>query len=1646
MLLCYTGWSQSCDANVPVISIDLSATPDTSWTLLEADAPTREGYCCGASGSTNCISFEITLHPNSAGIFFDYDGAPAFGSLRWRLDCGPEYTLRDTICVTDPGPFTLSFCKSGSDNGNYTLISVAKPTFPESPQNVPANCIQPVEILGVTANSVSWISISPGNPGDYDGQLSCTNCLTPTFTPDPNGPSEIEYRVCGYPILDYCVGNIEFCDTVKFIMQDSLKVSVSPINPAFCAGGDITLTATGIGGDGNYSYIWYDNGLNIIGTGANLVVDQAGSYSVEVRDGNYEPGACDNMLSGITVVETTPPSVDAGEDVVVCADNPTASLNGVINFATGGTWSGGAGTYTDDLNDLSLSYTPTQAEIAAGSVVLTLASTGAGSGCINTSDQVEVFFVDTIQTTLSDQDLSCFGGTMLMDPSVSGGMAPFQYIWSDNSVNPTNEVGAGAHCVTITDAIGCQVTECFTVSTPSQLLADMSNTPVTSDGLTDGTATVDATGGTAPYTYLWSTSGTTATIAGLPYGVYTVTVTDDNGCQQEGSTVVNEPRCNGFSASTTKSDVQCNGDNTGEAEVLIVGGQAPFDILWNDPLGQTSAIASNLAAGAYQVLVTDDNACFAVSSASIFEPTQVLNSFTSSDASILGGSDGAATANPIGGTPAYTYFWSNGETTQSISDLTAGWYIVTITDDNGCSLVDSTYINEPPCNEMALNVNVVSPVCNGDKTGEADLMVLNGVGPYAITWSTGEINVSSIANVEAGVHNVEVTDSRGCYVFKSFGISEPTAVSLALEATPSTCVGSDNGTIDLSVVGGTFPYYYYAWDNGATTEDVINLAPGSYAVVVTDEMGCTASSSASVTDPDALDIAYSVSNVTCYEGTDGAIDVTVTGGSLPYNFNWSNGETTEDLSSIDFGGYILNFTDGNGCPLAGAVNIPVDEPEPVGAQDIAIACPVPGANEALVTITPTGGSNMNYEISFDGGSTFLPAGDYDALMATGQAHSILIQDNNGCTSLVQAFDIDATVVIDAIDFNKCYTLSQTDETITVSMSGGTSDYSVSFDNGASFNAVGTYTLDVPINATHPVVVMDAKGCVSAPTLIDLPAPLDQSINVTSNFNGAAISCNGLSDGELTSSATGGSAPYDFEWANGVFTANNANLSAGMYSVTVTDAEGCIISGNFTLLEPDPVVATASITSDYNGFDISCNGGSNGEAMVNNVGGVGPYSSEWSNGMLGDFCSTMNAGMHTVTVIDANGCMTTSSVTLDEPTEMGMTSTPTDATCNGFTDGSIDLNPTGGVAPYTFNWSNGALTEDISGIGVGSYDVTVTDNNGCVDNMSTAISAPTTVVLSAVETAVKCYGGNDGAVDLTPVGGTGPYTVSWDNGAGTEDIGTLSAGTYVATVMDAQGCMEQYTATVAQPDDVVLSALATDPACNGFSNGSVDLSVVGGIQPYTYAWSNGPATEDVQSLSIGGYQVTVTDANGCVKYGNYTLLEPAVLDVELTSPENFHGHNISFANGSDGVIYATVTGGTEQYTYYWSNGMSSEDISGLAAGEFTLVVVDAQGCQASRSIHLRDPLDLELPTAFSPNQDGFNDEFFIRGLDAYPNNKVIITNRWGNIVFEEEAYKNNWKGTNKNGDDLPEGVYFVILEIDGTTITRENYLHIKRNQP
>ncbi len=437
---------------------------------------------------------------------------------------------------------------------------------------------------------------------------------------------------------------------------------------------------------------------------------------------------------------------------------------------------------------------------------------------------------------------------------------------------------------------------------------------------------------------------------------------------------------------------------------------------------------------------------------------------------------------------------------------------------------------------------------------------------------------------------------------------------------------------------------------------------------------------------------------------------------------------------------------------------------------------------------------------------------------------------------------------------------------------------------------------------------------------------------------------------------------------------------------------------------------------------SCNGGNNGAIDLSATGGNPGYSYLWSNGATTQDVTALTAGTYVVTVTDQTPCSTATSIVVTEPTLLTSILLPTDASCNGFADGGVTNNIAGGIAGYTCIWSTGSTAQNITGLTAGSYSVTVSDANNCTTVSSTSVLEPTAISIADSVLLPSCTGDSNGAILLTPAGGTGNYTYLWSTGDVVATISLLPAGTYGVTVTDGTGCSHVDSVLVADPAPLIPSIQSYAPACAGDSSGSIDLTPTGGTPVYTYAWSNGSSLEDLTGIASGTYAVIVTDQNGCVASDSVTLNEPAAIVASGTSTDDTGSNN--------GSIDLTASGGTGSLSYLWSNGATTQDINGLAAGTYTVTITDDNSCidVQTFTIDLVIAVGEAFPVGVSVAPNPFSTSFIIR-LSGMGNvsAQLALTDLQGRLLWEQNDVT---EGQVLVDPVLTAGVYFLEVRMAG----------------
>ncbi|MCX7954035.1 MAG: PKD domain-containing protein, partial [Bacteroidales bacterium] len=1165
-----------------------------------------------------------------------------------------------------------------------------------------------------------------------------------------------------------------------------------------------------------------------------------------------------------------------------------------------------------------------------------------------------------VASILTYTDVTCYGlcngsATAVM----GGGTPPYTYQWSNGANTQTiNNLCAGLYTVTITDQIGCTSTATVDIKQPLPLNLSFTVQDIVCFSQCNGQISVIVSGGTPSYSYLWSNNANTSSISNLCSGVYSVTVTDANGCTRSGTRTISDVPPIQISGTTTNANC---GQSNGSINISVSQAVPPLTFNWSN--GATTEDLNNIPSGIYYVTVTDSKGCTATATYTITDigaPTANITVYQ--NVLCYNSCNGALNVNVTGGTSPYTFIWNNGQTTQIATNLCAGTYHVTVTDAAGCSTINTIVLNQPPALQV-VQINKTNPSCNGSCNGSVTAIVTGGTPPYSYNWSGGNPfggttpNQQSTSGLCNGNLYVTVVDANNCTATAMTFISEPTPMTLIPFSTPVTCAGYNNGTASVLVQGGT-PPYTYQWSantGGQITQTAINLGPGVYSCTVTDANGCTQSMNVTVTSPQPLQFSsVSYTNLPCYMSNNGTITVNVMGGTPPYSFNWTNSNgtfssTSQNLSNLPAHTYFLTVTDANGCSINTTVII--NQPPPLQLSLIKTNETCYQYCNGIIQANVSGGQ-MPYSYIWSNGATT----NVNDSLCPG-LYSVTVVDNNGCSITGNATIIGPPLLqISIVDIVPA-TCGQANGEATIAFQGGSAGYIIQWSTGGTT----VHESNMPAG-NHTVTVIDTNGCVAT---LNVPVPNLNGPQITDIIE-IPVTCAGAMNGAAIvkyQESTPPAPPYTVIWSNGLYGDTITGLSGGLYFVTVQDNNGCIAVGSAVIHEPTNFVSIVSSTTHNH-----CYGECIGTASVIAAGGTQPYTYNWLGlGYTTPNVTNLCAGTYTVVCVDANGCTSTNSVTITQPSQLSITGTINNVKCNGGNDGSIYVYVNGGTPSYQFLWQPPIMgsTSVASNLTAGSYTVLVTDSWNCTATATFTVYEPNPLIVMASSLPETCNNNNGSAYIQNISGGIPPYYVTWSpTNLHSDTIHNLTSGVYTLIINDANNCtaIQQVIVEEITPP-YYISFTSQNLTCYNSFDGSLTVNVQGGSEPYNYLWSNGQSTQTAINLSAGYYTVTVTDNNGCTIAGGSMITQPNPVVVITYGTDSICAGN-NYVN-----IGATAIGGTPPYTYLWLTPVpnptaQNQSVSPDSTTTFLVNAYDANGCMSenpgSIMIYVYSPLSVQIP--------------------------------------------------------------------------------------
>ena len=1562
---------QSCGTVTPTITNVScgpgSSTGNSNGSISLSIAPSTAGN--GNGGPSLCYNATLPSAPscptstssNSIIPYPNYSFSPSFSSI--YIPAGNTYSTNITSAYT--GALTFYICGTFTGSYNYNSTPTSTQTIyvtgsigtsgstGNSNINIPSNVV----INNYGSIYASNITISG------TGILNNYGTIITTGIPTGTGGTINNY---GSLTSSGDVNNNGFFNNYGTLTINSNANLNNNTGAVFNNSGTITIPGTGSINDNSSTGAAFLNACTMT-VGGNFNIN---SGDVLTQNGSLTVGGQLVLNSSTSTMNISPGSKTSaggltdngiinGQSTSYCSSinitgtsSSTASTNASftglvdINFVSGGipTNLKNSSNLTVTSNGSVNSCSACTVSWSNGQSGMTLSNLKPGvytatvtcGSCTNTYNYTVGGPAD-ITVSLTNTPTSCASGTTWgISSAVTGGTAPYTYTWTNNSATTSslsNIASGGIYTVTVTDSKSCNITSTKdTVKVYTLPAVSLTTTPI-SCSVTTGSISAAPTGGTAPYTYLWSNGATTQSISGLSGSntlSYTVTVKDKNSCTVT-STKDTIKTYTGLAVSLTTTPISCTA-TTGSISAVPTGGTAPYTYLWSN--GATTQSISGLSGNntlGYTVAVTDKNSCTVTSTKDTIKTyTSLAVSLTTTPISCTV-TTGSISAVSTGGTAPYTYLWSNGATTQSISGLSGNnalGYTVTVTDKNSCT-VTSTKDTIKTYTTLSVTLSTTGPISCTSSTGSITSSVTGGTAPYTYLWSNGS-TIANLSNVAANIYTVTVTDSKSCTKAATDTLKAASnTLAVSLSTTTSISCTSSTGSITSTVTGGTAPYTYL-WSNGATTANLSNVAANIYTVTVTDSKSCTKAATDTLKVASNT-IAVSLSTTTpisCTSST-GSITSSVTGGTAPYTYLWSNGATTANLSNVAANVYTVTVTDSKSCMKAATDTLKAA----VNTIALSLSASAPTSctsSTGSITSTVTGGT-APYTYLWSNGATTANLTNVAA-----NTYTLTVTDSKSCTKTATD-TLKATGNTIAVSLSASAPTSCTSSTgsITSTVTGGTAPYTYLWSNGAT-----TANLSGIVANSYSVTVTDSKSCTKTAT--DTLKAAGNTIAVTLSIS-SAITCTS-STGSITSTVTGGTAPYTYLWSNGATTANLSNVAASIYTVIVTDNNSCTKTATDTLKAASNTLAVTLTT----GEPTSCTSNT-GTISAAVTGGTAPYTYLWSNGAVTQSIGSLVSGTYSVTVTDSKSCTKSASDTLKAAgNTLAVTlSTSEPASCTSNT-GTITAAVTGGSAPYSYLWSNGAITQSITNLGSGTYSVTVTDKNSCTKTVSDTLKAAgNTIAVSLTASEPTGCTGNTGTIHATVTGGTAPYTYAWSTGAETPTIGSLPDGIYSLTVTDKNSCTKTISDTLKSAGNTLVVTLSTtEPTGCNTPTGTISATVSGGTAPYSYAWSTGAVTQSISNLASGTYSLTVTDKNSCTKTLSDTLKSAGnTLAVTLSPVEPT---NCS----STGSITSSVTGGTAPYTYLWSNGTNTANLSNVAGGTYTVTVTDKNSCTKTASDSLK----------------------------------------------------------------------------------------------
>ena len=1634
----FVNFSSLSEGEYFVILEDIGGCLSTFSTTITNPNPLSYSYTIENSNCYN--SFDPEVHITITG------GTPFSGDTAYDIDFF-DYE------------YYISYEENGIENyvsGNNTLASsypliVSDSNECTSPL-IPSDDIFVVEVSDIDSILIDVQLTSPKCYGDSDGVAVLSYS-------GGQGPYEINWYENGslLPIAQsltvvegLSAGNYYVsvkdalgCETIhdfEVIDIDSITV-VSQLTLPSCVGAsDASISTSITGGNGGYSFLWSPGSM----ISSNVTGLSSGSYDLIIIDQKL----CEHIETFV---------IEDPDVIAIDLDVTPISCNGQSDGAISATATLGAGGYSYQwyLNGGAISsidggISPDVVNLSLG--IYSVEVTDA-FGC-SSSTSFEMVEPSSIDIEIDPTNPSCFGandGQFIA--SLNGGEGSFQYALKDDLNNIlteefySNQLYSGTYNFVVTDGNSCQDSVLFTIEEPESIQLNVTVTDVSCYNGNNGSATFDVQNNTGSVSHTWSKvialndyeeiSYSATMNNNIVQGNYILQVVDSIGCTQ--SEFFSVEQADSIEVSVITSPSVCSNVSGASAMATAVNALQPVNYVWTINQGtnisQTGQTASNLNTGIIYLNGTDANGCaLPLTEVDIPESVNALiqvqidiltpnNCFNDAKAeleAVVFNDDNS----PISSNVLYQWYFngnallaSQGGTVNVLSDLGPGIYSVEVTNENlGCVHADTIELLSPL--EMTIDVVTEDLDCFGDSIGTALATVVNGNMPLSYEWNnsmgvTIENDVFNPLNLRAGIYELIVTDFNGCEQSEVFEILENDSLAVEINAQSVGCFGGNNGIIYSSIVGG-FGDYSYQWRN--ELNEIISISPSAtdlvsqdYTLLVSDDLGCSVTSTITLDQAEAFDITTNIVDVNCYGYSTGSISLDVSGGTGEISYEWDSTEdNVNQLINLSEGTYKVIISDENGCQTEESYTVAESPQLEATAEGIFQSC-----TEGIVNITSIVGGTSPYEIFWLDDPTNETMSISNLMPGY---HTFIISDFYDCMLTDSALISGSNEIFTSVSSDSVLCYGDSTGSITVSiLNDDNYPYYYSINDANSFDEMvvtQTFVIDDLPLGDYTIFIKDGENCIDTTSQLSIyePTPLDLQLSSSD------VLCFDNNDGIINVQATGGIAPYDISLDGGSTFVNNnddgiemINVFSGNYDVLISDNNNCTISELVSINQPDSLFLSVSDFTDFNGFNNSCYNSNDASLTINVSGGTGDLKLSFNDSTLivtdGFVLENMSQGNYSFVISDGNLCSKTidTVITAPESLNFNMVSVSdyngVNTSCFGENDASLLASVTGGIGPYDYSYDGGISYivsntfndyefEDLSS---GTISFQVKDHNECVDTFSYQITSSEEIIPTlTLYSAISCYGNDEAVILAQAQGGVANYTYELSNTENTETIVSsefsalftdLSAGFYELNIVDINGCTNTLSnasqLNIVQPEPLSYDINVDEISCHSVADGSIQISnISGGVGEYSlklyntlgfyYEENNLENFDflDFDSLASSAYILIIADENNCQILDTISVENPEELSVveNITDLECYE-----IANGN---VELVVQGGASPYTLTLNNTSYSEDetffIEGLMSNDYEYLLIDDNGCEYISELSISQPDSIVLESIIQNN--------------------------------------------------------------------------------